>query len=352
MKMAKILMKGNEAIAESALRAGCTHYFGYPITPQTELSEYLAMEMPKRKDCFFMQAESEIAAINMVLGASSAGARVMTSSSGPGISLKQEGISYIAACNLPCVIVNMARGGPGLGNIAPSQADYFQAVKGGGHGDYRLIVLAPNSVQELADLTVDAFDLADKYRNPVMILGDGLLGQMMESVEFKKSSKNDVSAKPWATRGAKGRKPNIINSLYLDPKELEQVNLKLQEKYREIEKKEKRCEFYKMEDAEFAIVAFGIMSRIAKSVVNEARAKGIKAGLIRPISLWPFPSEKIAGAAEKTKAFLVTELNAGQMVEDVRLAVNGKKPVHFIGRLGGMLLTPQQLMEKLLEVAK
>ncbi len=350
--MPKILMKGNEAIAESALRAGCTHYFGYPITPQTELSEYLAREMPKRKDCFFMQAESEVAAINMVLGAASAGARVMTSSSSPGISLKQEGISYIAGCNLPCVIVNMVRGGPGLGNIAPSQGDYFQATKGGGHGDYRLIVLAPNSVQELADLTVEAFDLADKYRMPVMVLGDGLMGQMMESVEFSKSSENDLSRKPWTTRGARGRKPNIINSLYLEPEELEKENLKSLQKYREVEKNEKRIELFEMADAEYAIVAFGIVSRIAKSVVKEAREKGMKAGLIRPVTLWPFPSEEIARQAEKVKSFLVAELNMGQMVEDVRLAVNGRKPVHFIGRLGGMLLTPQQLMEKLEEVAK
>lgn len=350
--MARVLMKGNEAIGEAALRAGCTHYFGYPITPQTELSEYLAREMPKRKNCFFMQAESEIAAINMVLGASSAGARVMTSSSSPGISLKQEGISYIAACELPCLIVNMVRGGPGLGNIAPAQCDYFQATKGGGHGDYRLIVLAPNSVQELADLTVEAFDLADKYRNPAMILGDGLLGQMMESVEFRKSSKNDLSKKPWAIRGAKGRKPNIVNSLYLNPMELEKVNLRLQKKYREIEREEKRCEFYKMEDAEFAIVAYGIVSRIAKSVVKEVREQGIKVGLIRPITLWPFPHEKISKATDKIKAFLVVELNAGQMVEDVRLAVNGKRPVFFHGRLGGMLPTPQEIIAELKKAVK
>jgi len=350
--MTKILMKGNEAIAESALRAGCTHYFGYPITPQTELSEYLAKEMPKRKNCFFLQAESEIAAINMVLGAASTGARVMTSSSSPGISLKQEGISYIAGCNLPCVIVNMVRGGPGLGNIAPGQGDYFQSTKGGGHGDYRLIVLAPNSVQELADLTVDAFDLADKYRIPTMILGDGLLGQMMESVEFNKSSKNDLSKKPWATTGAKNRKPNIVNSLYLDPIELEIENNKSLKKYREISKNEKRVEFYEMEDADYAIVAYGIVSRIAKSVVKEARAKGIKVGLIRPISLWPFPSEKISDSTSQIKKFLVAELNMGQMVEDVRLAVNGKKPVEFIGRLGGMLLTPAQVLKKLEDVVK
>jgi len=348
--MTKILMKGNEAIAESALRAGCTHYFGYPITPQTELSEYLAKEMPKRKECFFMQSESEIAAINMVLGAASTGARVLTSSSSPGISLKQEGISYIAGSNLPCVIVNMVRGGPGLGNIAPGQGDYFQATKGGGHGDYRLIVLAPNSVQELADLTVDAFELADKYRNPVMILGDGLLGQMMESVEFTKSSENDLSSKPWATTGAKGRKPNIVNSLYLDPKELELENNKLLKKYEEISKNEKRIEFYEMDDAEYAIVAYGVVSRIAKSVVKEAREKGMKVGLIRPISLWPYPSEKISEQASKVKFFLVAELNMGQMVEDVKLAVNGEKPVHFIGRLGGMILTPGQIMKKLEEI--
>jgi len=345
-------MKGNEAIAESALRAGCTHYFGYPITPQTELSEYLAREMPKREDCFFMQPESEIAAINMVLGAASTGARVMTSSSSPGISLKQEGISYIAGSNLPCVIVNMVRGGPGLANIAPSQGDYFQSTKGGGHGDYRVIVLAPNSVQELADLTVDAFDLADKYRMPAMILGDGLLGQMMEPVEFNKSSKNDLSKKPWATRGAKGRKPNVINSLYLAPEDLEVENLKSLEKYREVEENEKRVELFEMEDAEYAIVAFGIVSRIAKSVVRDAREKGIKLGLIRPISLWPFPSEAIAEQAEKVKAFITAELNMGQMVEDVRLAVNGKKPVHFKGRLGGMLITPEELLAKVEEVAK
>ncbi len=347
----KILMKGNEAIGEASVVAGCRHYFGYPITPQSELIEYMAKRMPQVEGVF-LQAESEISAINMVYGAAAAGCRVMTSSSSPGISLKQEGISYIAGSQLPCVIVNMQRGGPGLGSIQPGQADYFQATKGGGHGDYRNIVLAPNSVQEMADITIDAFDLADKWRNAVMILGDGALGQMMEPVEFKESSSKSPE-KPWAATGLHGRKShNVINSLFLQPDLMEKHNHVLQEKYAQIQASETRWESLQTEDANIIVVAYGITSRIAQTAMSKARSEGVKVGMLRPITLWPFPSKPIADLNEKAKAFIVFEMSAGQMVEDVRLAVNGAHPVHFHGRTGGMLPTPKELYEKIMTVAR
>lgn len=345
----KILMKGNEAIGEAAIVAGCRHYFGYPITPQTELTEYMAKRMPQ-VDGVFLQAESEVAAINMVYGAAGTGVRVMTSSSSPGISLKQEGISYIAGAELPCVIVNIMRGGPGLGGIQPGQADYFQATKGGGHGDYRNIVLAPNSVQELVDMTIQAFDLADQYRNPVMLLGDGALGQMMEPVEFK-TSDAARQAKPWAANGKRGRKePNIINSLHLQPEKLEQHNIHLQEKYAGIQAKEARWEELHTEDAELILVAYGITSRIARTAMEKARAEGLKVGMVRPQTLWPFPEAPFQKLADTAKVFLTIELSAGQMVEDVKLSVNGKKPVAFFGRTGGMMPSPKSVYEQIIKI--
>lgn len=345
----KILMKGNEAIGEAAVVAGCRHYFGYPITPQSELIEYMAKRLPQ-VDGVFLQAESELAAINMVYGAAGAGARVMTSSSSPGISLKQEGISYIAGAELPCVIVNMVRGGPGLGSIQPGQCDYFQATKGGGHGDYHTIVIVPNSVQELVDSTIRAFELADQYRNPVMILGDGALGQMMEPVAFPDSSA-PAPAKPWAAAGLHGRsKPNIINSLYIQAPALEKHNIHLQAKYKTIAEHEARYETIKTDDAELVLVAYGITSRIAQSAMEQARKAGMKVGLFRPITAWPFPYEALAGLAGKTKAFLAVELSAGQMVEDVRLAVNGANPVYFYGRLGGMIPSPKEVFNEIAKI--
>jgi 2-oxoglutarate ferredoxin oxidoreductase subunit alpha len=343
-------MKGNEAFGEGAIRAGCRFFFGYPITPQSELPHYLAWRLPEVGG-LYLQAESEIAAINMVYGAAAAGVRVMTSSSSPGISLMMEGISYIACAELPCVIVNIMRGGPGLGNIAPSQADYFQAVKGGGHGDYRLLVLAPASVQEVLDLVGLAFDLADKYRNPVMVVGDGILGQMMEAVELGPAPEVKLPPKPWATTGTAGRKTrNIINSLYIEPEELEKVNLRLQAKYRQMAEEEKRWEDYRMEDAELVLAAFGMVARIAKAVVDRLRAEGIPAGLVRPITLYPFPDGAFERAAGKARAFLTVEMNAGQMVEDVRLAVCGRRPVHFYGRTGGMLMTVAEVAARAREI--
>jgi 2-oxoglutarate ferredoxin oxidoreductase subunit alpha len=346
----KILMKGNEAIGEAAIIAGCRHYFGYPITPQTELTEYMSKRMSNIGGVF-VQAESEVAAINMVYGAAGAGARAMTSSSSPGISLKQEGISYIAGAELPCVIVNIMRGGPGLGSIQPSQCDYFQATKGGGHGDYRNIVLAPNSVQELADITVLSFELADEYRNPVMLLGDGALGQMMEPVDLTMIKTKNIVAKPWAATGLRGRKdPNIINSLHLKPENLEKHNIHLQEKYKEICSKEVRYEAINTEDAELIMIAYGITSRIARSAMDMARNKGMKVGLLRPITLWPFPELVISKLASRAQAFLTVELSAGQMVEDVRLAVNGAKPVYFYGRMGGMMPSPKEIYEQIVNI--
>lgn len=345
--MTKRLMKGNEAIAEAAIRAGCRYFFGYPITPQNEIPEYMAAHLPEHGG-FFLQAESEVAAINMVYGAAGAGARVLTSSSSPGISLKLEGISYIAGAELPCVIVNMMRGGPGLGGIQPSQADYFQATKGGGHGDYHMTVLAPSSVQEAVDLTMEAFDIADYYRNPVMILGDGVIGQMMEPVVFKDNVELErLDQKPWATTGAKNRKPNIINSLILNPEKLEEHNFKLKVKYDEMKEREAKAELYRMKDAEYAIVAYGTSARISISAVDMAREKGIKIGLIRPISLFPFPEKIIRSTIENSRSYLVVEMSLGQMVEDVKLAVNGDKPVFFYGRTGGMLPEAELILEKI-----
>ena len=347
--MAKVLMKGNEAIAEAAIRSGCRHYFGYPITPQTEIAEYLAKMMPKVGG-LCLQAESEIAAINMVLGASSAGVRVMTSSSSPGISLKSEGISYIAGSDLPCLILNVQRGGPGLGGIQPAQSDYFQATKATGHGDMHLIVLAPNSVQEAADMTRLAFELGDKYRTPVMMLADGALGQMMEPVEFTADplSPADLPKKEWATCGHKGeRKKNITNSLYLQPDELEKsVNARF-DRYKTIEENEVLCEEFMTEDADIVLVSYGITSRICRSAVLLAREKGIKAGLFRPKTLWPFPNKELLALSEKTKAFLTVELNMGQMVSDVKLAIECKKPVSFFGRTGGILPTPEEILAQI-----
>ena len=340
----KVLMKGNEAIAEAAIRAGCRHYFGYPITPQTEVAAYMAKKMPKIGGVF-LQAESEIAAINMVYGVAGTGKRVMTSSSSPGVSLKQEGISYIAGSDLPALIVNVQRGGPGLGGIQPSQSDYFQATKGGGHGDYHLIVLAPDSVQEMADLTALAFDLADKYRMPSMLLADGTLGQMMEPVELPEESNNSVE-KPWAVTGTEcKRKHNIINSLYLKPEILEKTNFERYERYKEIEKKEPRFESFMMDDAEYCVVAFGIAARVSKNAVVAARKEGIKVGLIRPITLWPFPKKPLAEAAEKVKGFVSVELSMGQMIEDISLSTGCKKPVVLCNRAGGMIPDPEQVLK-------
>lgn len=353
----KVLMKGNEAVAEAAIRAGCRLYFAYPITPQSELIEYMSRMMPKVGGTF-VQAESEVAAINMVYGASGCGKRVMTSSSSPGISLKMEGISYIAGANLPAVIVNVQRGGPGLGDIQPAQGDYFQATKGGGHGDYRVIVLAPSTVQEFADMADLAFELADKYRNPVMILSDGLLGQMMEPVDFKphKTEKEmeqlDKQHFDWCMHPNQDE-PNHhhheINSLEIDPVVLEQHVIKLGQKYDKIEANEIRYEEYNINpDNEYLIVAFGTAARIAKSAIDELTAEGYKVGLLRPKTVWPYPYEAIRKVVTpKTKKVLVTELNLGQMIEDVKLAVNGKVPVEFLGKVGGILFTPDEVKDKI-----
>ena len=349
----KVLMKGNEAIGEAAIRAGCRYYFGYPITPQSELTAYMAKKLLKMKDSAFVQSESEIAAINMVYGAAATGARTMTSSSSPGISLKQEGISYIACAELPCVIVNIQRGGPGLGSIQPGQADYFQATKGGGHGDYHLIVLAPSSVQELVDLTMDAFDLADKYTNPVMILGDGLIGQMMEAVEFKERKKVDLpDKKGWALTGCKGRKKYSIVPFNLDPYEMEKVNFKIQEKYNKLKEKEVRYEIVNLDNADLIIVAYGTVARIAKTVIDNAKKEGINIGLIRPITLFPFPDKIIAEISEKVNKFLVVEMSMGQMVEDVKLAVNGKAEINFYGRVGGVVPAQSEILTEIKKYLK
>ena len=340
----KILMKGNEAIAEAAIKAGCMHYFGYPITPQTEVAAYMAKRMPKIGGCF-LQAESEVAAINMVYGVASTGKRVMTSSSSPGISLKSEGLSYLAGSDLPAVIVNVQRGGPGLGGIQPSQADYFQATKGGGHGDFKMIVLAPSSVQEMADLTVKGFDLADKYRMPAMILADGTMGQMMEPVSLDYEAPVAVE-KPWATTGTKmERNHNIVTSLFLNPDELEALVVERYERYKVVEENEVMYEEYMMDDAEICIAAFGIAARIAKNAINEARKQGIKVGLIRPITLWPFPTAPFKKAAEQVKEIISVELSMGQMIEDVKLASECKVPVTLCSRTGGMIPSPEQVLE-------
>ncbi len=344
----KVLMKGNEAIAEAAILAGCRNYFGYPITPQTEIAAYMAKRMPKIGGNF-LQAESEVAAINMVIGVAAAGERVMTSSSSPGIALKSEGISYLAGCDLPALIINVQRGGPGLGGIQPSQSDYFQCVKGGGHGDYKNIVLAPASVQEMADMTVKGLDLADKYRMVAMILADGTMGQMMEpvSLDIPEQKKYD---KPWAVTGTKmERKHNIVNSLSLIPDELEQLNFARYEKYAEIEENEVMYEEYMMDDAEVCVVAYGIASRVAKNAIAAARAEGIKVGMIRPITLWPFPKKVLLAAADRVKAFVTVEMSMGQMIEDVELAIRCKKPVLLCNRAGGMIPSPEQVLAKIKE---
>lgn len=337
------LMKGNEALAEAAIRAGMDAYFGYPITPQSEILEYFTQEIPKRNG-LVLQAESEIAAINMIYGAAGAGARVMTTSSSPGISLMQEGLSYIAAAQLPCLVANVVRGGPGLGTIQPSQGDYFQAVKGGGHGDYHLIVLAPASVQEMADFVFEGFRLAEKYRNPAMILTDGALGQMMEKVILPEEGSLPKQPKPWATTGkTKDRERNVITSLYIQPEKMEEINLDLQAKYRLLQQ-EIRYELIETDDADVLLVAFGLSARICQKAVDIAREKGIKAGLIRPITLYPFPRRIISDLASRVDFALVVEMNAGQMVEDVALSVNGKRPVYSLGRMGGMIPSPEDVV--------
>lgn len=347
----KVLMKGNEAIGEAAIRSGCRHFFGYPITPQTELSAYMAKKMPKIGGVF-LQAESEVAAINMVYGAAGAGARAMTSSSSPGISLKSEGISYIAGADLPCVIVDIVRGGPGLGGIQPAQSDYFQATRGGGHGDYHLIVLAPNSVQEIVSLTADAFNLADTYRMPVMILGDGTLGQMMEPVDFDSVPAPLDIKKDWATDGTDmKREHNIVNSLYLSPEELEKTIVDRQKRYDIIKEKEARYEAHDIEDADIIVSAYGTTSRVVESAVKQLREEGLKVGVIRPITLWPYPVEVFKKAAKTAKAFLSVEMSMGQMVEDIELAVNGAAPVYFFGRTGGIIPTPAEIVNKVKEIA-
>ena len=342
----RVLMKGNEAIAEAAIRAGCRHYFGYPITPQTEIAAYMAKKMPKIGGVF-LQAESEIASINMVYGAAAAGVRVMTSSSSPGISLKAEGLSYIAGSDVPALVVNVQRGGPGLGGIQPSQSDYFQATKGGGHGDYRMIVLAPASVQEMASLTIKGFNLADKYLMTSMILADGTIGQMMEPISFE-DAEIEVYEKPWALTGTKGeRKHNVVNSLYLKPDELEVKNFERFERYKIVEENEPMWEEYMMEDAEYCVVAFGIASRVAKNAVVAARAEGIKVGLIRPITLWPFPKKALAKSADQVKGFISVELSMGQMIEDIRLYTGCKKPVGLCNRCGGMIPSPDEVLSSM-----
>ncbi len=343
------LMKGNEAIAEAAIRAGTDAYFGYPITPQSEVLEHLMAEKPhERTGMVVLQAESEVAAINMVYGGAGCGKKVMTSSSSPGISLKQEGITYIAGAELPCLIVNVVRGGPGLGTIQPSQSDYFQATKGGGHGDYKLIVLAPASVQEMADFVELAFDLAFKYRNPAMILSDGAIGQMMEKVWLKPQKERSKEIQPWATTGkTPDRERNIITSLDLNPFNQEQFNIKLQNKYRELEKNEVRYEKVECDDAEYLLVAYGTSARVSMKAVELAREEGIKVGLFRPITLFPFPKEEIRELADQVKGILAVEMSAGQMVEDVRLAVNGKVPVEHFGRMGGIVHNAEEVIENL-----
>ncbi len=347
----KVLMKGNEAIAEAAIQAGCKMFFGYPITPQTELAAYIAKKLPKTPGGVFLQAESEVAAINMVYGAAGSGARVMTSSSSPGISLKQEGISYIVGADLPCVIVNIVRGGPGLGGIQPAQSDYFQATKGGGHGDYHLYVIAPSSIQEIVDLTQHAFDIADKYRMPVMIMGDGMIGQMMEPVVFPEKGEVKMIEKPWATTGTKmERKRNVINSLFLQPDELEKLVVDRYERYAQIEENECMVECIDVEDADIVVTAYGTIARIVKNAKELCAKRGIKVGIIRPITLWPFPKSAYEKAADMGKTILTVEMSMGQMIEDVKLAVNGKVPVHFYGRTGGMVPTPAEIADKIAEI--
>lgn len=344
-------MKGNEAMAESAIRAGCRHFFGYPITPQTEVAAYMAKRMPKLGGTY-LQAESEVAAINMVYGAAAAGARAMTSSSSPGISLKSEGISYLAACDLPCLIVNVQRGSPGLGGIQPSQADYWQATRAPGHGDLHILVFAPCSVQEMVDMVQEAFELADTYRMPAMILADGLLGQMMEPVVFPKTERPQPDKFSWATCGHRNKRPhNIINSLILQPEDLERLVRDRFARYEMIKTKHAKSEHYHTDDADFVVVAFGATARIARSAVEQARAQGIRAGLLRPQTLWPYPSDAVRNLGRTVKAFLCVEMSMGQMVDDVRLALDGAKPVHYYGRTGGVVPTPAEILNQLQALA-
>lgn len=348
----KVLMKGNEAMAEAAIMAGCRHYFGYPITPQTEVAAYMAKRMPKIDGGVFLQAESEIAAINMVIGVAATGKRVMTSSSSPGISLKSEGLSYLAGCDLPALIVNVQRGGPGLGGIQPSQSDYFHATRGAGHGDFHMLVLAPASVQEMVNLTFKGFDLAEKYRMPAMLLADGTMGQMMEPVSLDLGEIKEYD-KSWALTGTKEeRKPNIVNSLFLKPEELEKFNFERYERYAQVEKNEVMYEEYMMDDAEICIVAFGVASRVSQNAIDEARKQGIKVGMIRPITLWPFPKDVLNKAADKVKAFVSVELNMGQMIEDIELSIRCKKPVLLCNRAGGMIPTTENVLDKIYEASE
>lgn len=346
------LIKGNEAMAEGAVIAGCRYYFGYPITPQNEVPAYMSKRLPEVGGVF-VQAESELASINMVYGASAAGARVMTTTSSPGFSLMMEGVSYLAASRLPCVLANVQRGGPGLGNIAPAQGDYFQAVKGGGHGDYRLIVLAPASPQEMMDLTILAFELSDKYRVPALILSDGIIGQMMESVDIPENYVPGKIDKPWALTGARGRKKNVVCSLFLDENVMQNLNNTLQNTYEELKKSEVRYESFMTDDAETVVVAFGTPSRIAKNAVLRARAEGFKAGLLRPITLYPFPEKVISSLIENNvKNFLVTEMNSGQMLEDVKLTVSGRADVHFYGTTGGVITDEDEMTDRIIALCK
>ncbi len=350
--MAKVLMKGNEAIGAAAINAGCLHFFGYPITPQNELPEYMSAKLPEVGGVF-VQAESEVAAINMVYGAAGSGVRVMTSSSSPGIALKQEGITYIAGAELPCVIVNIVRGGPGLGGIQPAQSDYNQSTRGGGNGDYKLLVYAPSNLQEMCDLIQEAFDKADLYRNPVLVVGDGMIGQMMEPVELKKPKPVKLPEKTWATTGTGGkRKPNIINSLFLKPEQLEDHNERLWKKYNLMKEKEQRFEAIDVEDADIVCVAYGTTSRIVKNAMKELKEEGYKVGLIRPITLWPFPEKAFELIGKNTKALLSVEMSMGQMIDDVKIASNGRWPVHFVGRAGGMIPSPRMVKEKIIEILK
>ena len=352
MSQEKVLMKGNEALAEAAIMAGCHHYFGYPITPQTEVAAYMSKRMPKIDGGVFLQAESEIAAINMVIGVASTGKRVMTSSSSPGISLKSEGLSYLAGCDLPALVVNVQRGGPGLGGIQPSQSDYFHATRGAGHGDFHMIVLAPDSVQEMVSLVFHGFDLAEKYRMTTMILSDGTMGQMMEPVSLDMGEITKYG-KPWALTGTKcERKPNIVNSLYLQPEELEKRNFERYEKYKLIEETEPMFEEYRMDDAEICIAAFGVAARVSQNAIDEARKQGIKVGMIRPITLWPFPKKAFKAAAEKVKSFISVELSMGQMVEDIELSIRCSRPVLLCNRTGGMIPTTQNVLDKIIEASK
>jgi 2-oxoglutarate ferredoxin oxidoreductase subunit alpha len=349
--VAKELLKGNVAFAEAAIRAGCEAYFGYPITPQTEALEHMSQRMPELGRVF-IQAESEVAAINMVYGAACAGVRTMTSSSSPGVSLMMEGISYIVGSEVPAVLVDIMRGGPGLGNIAPSQGDYYQIVKGGGHGDYRMIVLAPATIQEFIDLTVEAFDLAEKYRNIVTILADGSLGQMMEPAELPpmRPVRRFTERPEWSLTGAKGRDPNIITSIYLDPAVMEGFNLKLMDKFKAIEANEVRYKELLLEDAEIAIIAFGTAGRVAQSAVKLAREEGLRVGLMRPVSLYPYPYDRVREISERVRAILVVEMSGGQMLEDVRLAVEGRAPISFYGRMGGVVPLPDEVLEEIRKV--